>query len=277
MTTTRTYRGEDRSVVLSDKQRKLAVKAILDATPYAREMTWNQCHRAVSADTHFDPAGENAFVEEGLLSKTLVAALIVAEYDLHLLNSPTGTEAANVQGRVHHALRGCGYRLLERGGNRGWKPYDIWVFNRNDSEDFDSFDDLAKGGASIIEAVESVHFFDRTREVHLCEVTPSRELYFVTARVLTINADLSDEDEAVRDEAEDALRGTYNPVEYTHVSDMERYIEENWERVYHYGNPGLDLNEIEEEVGQDDDDDEQRIYERVMHRVLEHLSGNEVI
>ncbi len=178
-------------------------------------------------------------------SAALIAALIVAE---HVLNDHY--PASDAHKAVQRALRATGRRLIERGGERGWVPYDIFFVMYDETEDYELANFKTGDAAKYIAAIEAVYMVEMSTHVHLCEITPSIALHYFESRAIRKDEYEDDEQaERVRDDVEQEIATSYEDVSYLHVSDVERYIEANKRgTVYHWGNPGLDLDELREEA-----------------------------
>ena len=169
----------------------------------------------------------------------VIAALIVADYDLH------GESNAAVQEMVMRGLRACGYRLCN-GRTRQWLALDIWVVAIPDElSDYT----LANGLLDKIESIHTIRFFDRSQVTHACSLSGGHYLEFLDMQV-TLKPEFADDDD-LRSEAYDAVTeangAEINDAKLYDESYINRIIAKNAPgTVYHSGNPGLDLDEAME-------------------------------
>lgn len=217
-----------------------AMRAVQELMPYEK----------AKLDAQIDP--ERPYTTTYLspeVTAALVTALVKCEAYLHLY-----ADGGEAHKQIQRALRATGRRLVTRGNGRGWLPYDIFFVLDDDIGDYELDKIGVKGAEKYIGGIEAVWFFDRNEHTHLCEATPSYCLNFFEVRAF-VKDEYEDDKEAerVRDQVADALRApdVYDDVSYRHVHDVDRFLERNAGirgKVYHWGNPGLDLDAVRDEV-----------------------------
>ena len=193
---------------------------------------------------------------DGPATTAAVEALIAAEADLHSEDDADNPDMLlkEVQAPVQRALRATGRRLLEQGSRRAWVPYDIFFVMYDETDEYSDDGHLSNlsttDAAKYIASIEAVYYFDLSTHIHLCEITPSLALHYFESRAIRKDEYEDDsEAESVRDDVEQEVLPTYEEVTYLHVSEVEAYLKANAKgTVYHWGNPGLDLDELRDEV-----------------------------
>jgi len=188
-------------------------------------------------------------------TKWAINALIEFEGYLHYLGthwSPDdpGLKRAGVEADmlvVSRALRATGRRLIDKesAGVRGWLPFDVWVLAWPEYLDNWVVPEELKGK---LERIDAIYYYDITTVFHLCEVTPSHELWLYEYRAVAKEEFAGDD--KVAEELDNWIRGI--PVEreewhsYVHCHEVEAFVEKNAPgTVYHLGHMGVDLDDVE--------------------------------
>lgn len=113
------------------------------------------------------------------------------------------------------------------------------------------------------------YLFDRTRGVHLCELTPSFELWYAGFDV-ECSEDATDEE---REHAwEDLLGAQQELVTYMHTFDVDKAVQEG--RAMAVGRVAeVDVSDIPDSYDVHGDESE-REYRYIVDQILEYYSGN---
>ncbi len=182
-------------------------------------------------------------------SAEITAAIVDAlEKSEHQLNFADRGEQELA--KVCTSLRRSGRRLIDNGVKRGWLPYDYFVIALDNTVDWALPDEWKQH----VDRVESLYIFDRNAVHHACSLETNYSLVHAENRVI-----LKDNvEETIGEAAYERLRQVaYDyvqvPVESSGLYStrfIDTYLEKHPKdgRVYHYGNPQADLDEVLESV-----------------------------
>lgn len=235
-----TYAGDDKPETLSNEPTKLAIAALEAAGKLLAQIDPMASQQCLNAIEGCDPPPFPAQLDPKPTQR-LINALIVAEAVIH-----DKVEGGPIHEVVQRALRATGRRLVNIGYHRHWLTYDIWVVAINETGGWDIPDDYE--WKKHLKRIESVFFFDRNTITHLCSFSGSYWLNYLETRPI-MNPGTSEE---LTREAEDFCEGgAGTDDDYFDQKQIDKLIEKN-ERgtVYHYGNPGFDLDEAMDSAGQ---------------------------
>lgn len=248
------FPGDDQPEQLRPDACRLAYDALFNAAYWLHDngdpQAAKQARAAIVPVTrwHVSTTSDSVPAKE---SEALIAALIVAEHAMWNDGENLGhadSKRDELLVSVQRALRATGRRLVERGTNRGWLPMDLWFVAMDETE----YWTIQKGHRSSIERIETLYVFDRNKQVHCCEITPSHELIRVETRAIIKSGSPADDDDELREEIYsyvDDGSAHDEDVSYVHVADIEAHLKSNKPgTVYHWGNPGVDLDEKAEEA-----------------------------
>ena len=167
----------------------------------------------------------------------VVKALIEAE---DYVNDLDGAKIPKCRKLLHRALRSTGRYLMDKGyGLRGWLTIDVWVVAIDETE----YWTLKPEDMALIERIETVYMFDRNTVTYLC--SPDKNYWMIPVEQRAIFKDgVSDHDIDRIDMI--IMDNLPSDADYMGDRGIDRMIEKNdRSKVYHYGNPGLDLDEAE--------------------------------
>lgn len=289
---TRVYAGEDRPEQLDFARSMLALAALTAAhdSTLLRPMTKIQVGNALEG-LQPPPKECKARLAADHTAK-VVAALIAAESDLYALSGRyEDIVVTPLLNELQRALRATGRRLIDKGcGLRGWIHHDIWVVAIDETRLWHVPDHL--GFKSALDRIESVYCLDRSEITHLCSFSGSYYLYHIDTRPI-MKPNTGDE---LVEEARDFCQSGSGPEDiYVDQGEIDRMIERNQRgTVYHWGNPGFDLDSVVEAVEADWEDEllrhpqwtrrtlapqeiEERVTSKVMEAVEGHLTSNSVL
>jgi hypothetical protein len=170
----------------------------------------------------------------------VLMALATAEQELHEILTEGEVEGMSAESLkslqvfLQHALDQACHRLIERGDRRWWLAPNIYGVTFDDTVYWVIPDHLKPW----IERIESVYLYDANTRCHLCEFTPSYELWFAENRAVCRD-DTPDE---LREEIHDFVdhHVEERTVIYSHCHSVDAMKSRR-----HQGNPGVAWSEVE--------------------------------
>ena len=282
------YAGDDRPERLGREQKNLARRAI-------RYLSDRHALSLPDTSRAYDMLGRSR-PKELVSPETTIATIQLllqadARYHDFIRDNPESADLAKHQVTLDHvrrAIRATGRRLVESGVKWTWLPYDIWVVALDQTSCW-AIPDTYK---PHIEAIRGLYFFDRNTLTHCCSFTASYWLQQIDDQSICRDGI----PENLKDEIDEWVGEGRDPNDaYYDEHDIDRLLATNKPgTVYHYGNPGFDLDELQEDVLNDwqsslrqhpewerrtllPEEIDDRIETKVMDAVRESLQSNAVL
>ena len=276
MTEIQTETGfKSRPELLDDEQARYAYVALLHATAANRKLGRKELIADIEAARKelFKLQKESRHsaeypVYDAACTARIVNALLKSD---DLMNGEAPEIVTVAMEKVARALNATGRRLIDNGYTRNWFAMDIWAITRDETQYWTYKE---QPWAKYVERIEGVYIFDKNVVTHLCSFSGSYWLEHIEDRVIW-----KDEPEVPDDLRESANDWIYSnggmgeSSNYFDEKDINRFLELHKSerfRVFNYGNPGLDWNDVE------GDDDNER-HNEAMGGLLDSFRSNCII
>ena len=140
----------------------------------------------------------------------------------------------NKSPKIITGLHAAGYRKV---GSK-WLPLDMYLVVIDDTKRWNIKPEIM----AKIEKIEGVYLFDKNSITHLCSMSGSYWLIQIEQRIIFKDNINEEEQEAIED-AIDFVICSYDD-NYYNVFDIDVLLSLTTSRIYHYGNPKMDWDNV---------------------------------